>query len=230
MKKAVSFLICLIFVLTLLAPIGGGISRCFGCRFELFRISGFAIVLAALSMLTAILDLIFVKSIENRAVCVIILLLPPLTLANGLLLCVNCMTAWCGCSILIYVACCFYLLVKHGKPMFLKMTFIVLTLIAFAPTCLLGLLVGAAGLIMGEEIVIATVESPNGKHYAQVESGVDNTHVMLYEKGGFNALLFKVRKAPQWLYSGEYWEYASMDIYWRDDSCLIINSVPYKIE
>ena len=51
-----------------------------------------------------------------------------------------------------------------------------------------------------------------------------------HEKGGFNALLFKVRKASRWLYSGEYWEYASMDIYWRDDSCLIINSVPYKIE
>ena len=230
MKKAVSILIVLLFALTLLVPVGGGLSRCFGYRFELFSISGFAVVLAVISILTAILDLSWVKTIENKAVCVIVLLLPPLTLVNGLLLGVNCRTPWGIGGILIYMACCLYLMVKHGKPMYLKVTSIVLTIIAFAPTCLLGMLVGTVGMIVGEETLITTIESPSGEHYAQVELGNENTHVMLYEKSGFNALLFKVRKQPRWLYSGEYLEHETMDIYFQDDSCLVINSVPYEIQ
>lgn len=230
MKKVVSVLICLLFVLTLLAPVGSGVSSGFGYRFELFSISGFAIILAVLSILTAILDLALVKTIEKKAVCVIALLLAPLTVVNGLFLGVKCRCAWGIASIFVYVACCFYLMVKHGKPMFLKVTSIVLTLIAFAPTCLLGGLLGIAGLIIGEKTVISTVKSPNGEYYAQVELGSDNTHVMLYEKGGFNVIVFEVRKCPKWIYSGKYSEYETMEIYWENDTCLVINSVPYEIE
>ncbi len=230
MKKVISVLICLLLVLTLLFPVGRVVSFYCGYRFELISTSGFAVGLAVLSILTASLDLAFPETILSKAVCVIVLLLPPLTVVNGLFLGVYCRKVWVTLCLVVYVACCLLLMIRHGKPLYLKVTSAILTAIIFAPTCLMGLMLGTFGLIIGEETVIQKVESPSGGYYAQVADRGGNTEVMVYEKSGFNALLFKVQKYPKWIYTGRYLEYETMEIYWQDDHCLIINSKPYEIK
>ena len=57
-----------------------------------------------------------------------------------------------------------------------------------------------------------------------------NTIVDVDEKGSFNLLLFRIEKKPQRVYLGEWGEYEGMQIHWKDDDCLVINSVEYELE
>lgn len=57
-----------------------------------------------------------------------------------------------------------------------------------------------------------------------------DTLVDVYEKSAINAILFKIEKKPQRVYSGGWGEFNNMQIYWKDDECLKINSTEYKIQ
>lgn len=57
-----------------------------------------------------------------------------------------------------------------------------------------------------------------------------DTLVDVYEKSGINAILFKIEKNPQRVYFGEWGEFNNMQIYWKDDECLMIDSTEYKIQ
>ena len=59
MKKAISILMCLLFVLTILYPAGVIITARFGYSFQLISVSAFAIAIAVLSVCIVILDLVF---------------------------------------------------------------------------------------------------------------------------------------------------------------------------
>lgn len=50
------------------------------------------------------------------------------------------------------------------------------------------------------------------------------------QEGGINAIIFKIEKKPQRVYFGDWGEFVNMQIYWKDDGCLVINSVEYEIE
>lgn len=80
-----------------------------------------------------------------------------------------------------------------------------------------------------------TVESPSGKYYAQVidsDQGAlgGDTLVDVYQDCEKTALIFKVDKKPQRVYSGDWGEFENMQIDWKDDNCLVINSVEYEIQ
>ena len=57
-----------------------------------------------------------------------------------------------------------------------------------------------------------------------------DTLVNVYKKGELNIFIFKIKKKPQRVYLGEWGEYKNMQIYWKNENCLIINSTEYKIE
>ncbi len=88
---------------------------------------------------------------------------------------------------------------------------------------------------IGQNTVVKTVESPSGKYYAQVidsDQGAlgGDTFVDVYEKSRINAVILKVEKVPQRVYTGDWGEFENMQIYWKDDGCLVINSNEYEIE
>ncbi len=88
---------------------------------------------------------------------------------------------------------------------------------------------------IGQNTVVKTVSSPSGKYYAQVidsDQGAlgGDTHVDVYQECGINALLFRIEKNPRRVYFGDWGEYENMKIYWKDDNCLVINSVEYEME
>jgi hypothetical protein len=88
---------------------------------------------------------------------------------------------------------------------------------------------------IGEDTVIQTLPSPDGNRYAEVidcDQGAlgGDTLVDVYQDCGINAILFKIEKKPQRVYFGDWGEFENMQIHWKDDNCLVINSVEYEIE
>lgn len=78
-----------------------------------------------------------------------------------------------------------------------------------------------------ENTVVQTLESPDGTYIAQVISSDQgamggNTLVEVYPKG-------KPRQ-KQRVYMGDWGEHTTMEIYWKTNTCLVINSVEYPIE
>ena len=234
MKKAISILMCLLFVLTILYPAGIIITACFGYSFELISVSAFAIAIAALSVCTVVLDLICKNTIENNTIRILLAIITPFSLINAVFYIFECSQIWVIASVLLSAVCCCYLTVKYGKPVALKIVALVLSALMILPICFFSFIALIFGNI-GQNTVVQTVESPSGKYYAQVISSDHgalggDTLVDVYQDCGIHALIFKIEKKPQRVYFGEWGEFNNMQIYWKDDNCLVINSVEYEIE
>ena len=115
---------------------------------------------------------------------------------------------------------------KKAMPILLILLLILSVLIVFL-VCILGPFV-AVLKDFSKKTVVQTIPSPSGKYYAQVidhDQGAlgGNTIVEVYKKSNPKA-------KPQTIYDGEWGEYKTMEIYWEDDNCLVINGIQYKIE
>ncbi len=228
MKKA---FIWLLFVLTILFPAGTVITACFGYTFKLISVSAVAVAIAALSVCAAFV----VKSApENKTIRGLLAVIAPLSLVNAVFYIFESPQVLVVVSTLVSAGCCGYLTVKHGKPIFLKVVSSALSALMVLPIGLFCFIAMTFGDI-GQNTVVQTAESPNGKYYAQVidsDQGAlgGDTLVDVYKKSGINVLIFKIEKKPQRVYFGDWGEFENMQIYWKDDNCLVINSVEYEIE
>lgn len=234
MKKALSFLKCVLFGLTILYPAGVILTACWGYTFELFSMPAFAIAIAVFSVGVVVLDIFFADSIQSKIISALMALITPLSLINTVFCFFKCSQVWVFVGSMVYVGCCFYLGIKHGKPIALKIVALVLSVMMMLPIGFWSFIALAVG-DFGQNTVVQSVESPNGRYYAQVidsDQGAlgGDTLVNVYRKSGVNLLLFKIEKKPQRVYLGEWGAYKNMDIYWKDDSCLVINSIEYEIE
>lgn len=234
MKKATSILTYLLFALTILYPAGFLITACFGYSFQLISFSAFAAAIAVLSVCVVVLDLVCKSTPKAQALLSVI---TPLSFINAALYIFMCPQIRVIASVWFSAGCCCYLTVKHGfpgKPLTLTVVSLVLSALMVLP---IGFLSFAAYLFrdFGEITVVKTVESPSGEHYAQVidsDQGAlgGDTLVDVFQKGGIDLILFKIEKRSQRVYIGEWGAYKHMKIYWKDDDCLVINSVEYEIE
>ncbi len=131
--------------------------------------------------------------------------------------------------------CSFYLAVRYGKPLALKIVGLILCGILVVPSCFIILLVLLFGH-MGSNTVIQTVYSPQKNYYAQVIASNQgalggDTLVDVYQNAGvnINLLFLKISKKPQRVYIGEWGEFENMEIYWQSESCLVIDDKEYFI-
>lgn len=89
---------------------------------------------------------------------------------------------------------------------------------------------------IGQNTVVQRVELPSKQYYAQVvdrDQGAlgGDTLVDVYERNGINmTFFFQVKKKPQRVYVGDWGEYESMEVHWKNDKTLMINSMEYTIE
>ena len=234
MKKAVSILMCLLFVLTILYPAGVIITACIGYNFELISVSAFAVALAALSVCVIVLDLICKTTLENKVMRILLAIITPFSLVNAVFYIFECPRIWVIASVLLSAGCCCYLAVKYGKPLPLKIITLILSALMVLPIGFFSFIALIFGNI-GQNTVVRTVESPSGEYYAQVidsDQGAlgGDTLVDVYKKSGVNLILFKIEKKPQRVYFGDWGEFNNMKIHWKDNNCLVINSVEYEIE
>lgn len=234
MKKASSMLIYSLFALTVLYPAGFLITACFGYSFELISISAFAAVIAFLSACTVVLDLIFRATVKNQALLSVI---TPLSLLNAVLYIFMCPQILVIASVWFSAGCCCFLTLKHGfpgKPLAITVVSLVLSALMVLPIGFFSYIAFLMG-DFGQNTVVKTLDSPSGEYYAQVidsDQGAlgGDTLVDVFQRRGINLLLFKIEKRAQRVYWGEWGAYKHMDIYWKDDHCLVINSVEYEIE
>lgn len=233
MKKLIVILMCLLFALIMLYPVGVAITACFGYSFELVSISAFAITIAVLSVCIVAFDVAFDSPDENVIMRILSAVIPPLSLINAAFYIFRCPRIWVIASVLISVGCCCYLTIKYIKRLAIIAVSLGLSALMLLPIGFLGFIVFTFGNI-AQNTVVQTVTSPSGKYYAQVidsDQGAlgGDTIVDVYENG-INAFVFKIEKKPQQVYLGDWGEFNNMQIYWKDDDTLIINSVEYEIE
>ena len=231
MKKVISFLVCLLFTLTALSPAGSLIASCFGYSFKLMGIPVFAVSSAILSICIVILDGVY-KIAFNKLVQILLAVISPISLINVVLCVIESPQTWTIAGTLVSTGCCVYLMIKNGKPLLLKILSGAVSALMFSPVCLMCFL---SLIDFGLNTVVETIESPSGKYYVQVvdsDQGAlgGDTFVDVYKSGEVNLFLCKFEKQTQRVYHGEWGEYENMQIYWKDDSCLVINLVEYEIE
>ena len=234
MKKRNVILGYLLFVLTILFPLGISISNCFGYTFELVSVSVFAIVIALISIVLCFLSRAEEKTYKSGVLGLIFAILTPLSIVNAVFFMLESPKVWIVISVFIAIGCSAYLTIKHGTPRLLKIILCVISAILILPVGFMGFIMLIFGNI-GQNTVVQAVESPNGVYYAEVidsDQGAlgGDTLVEVYENTEINLLIFKIFKNPQRVYHGEWGEFKNMEIYWRDDRCLVINSVEYPIE
>lgn len=77
--------------------------------------------------------------------------------------------------------------------------------------------------------------SPDRTYYAEVinvDQGAlgGDTVVYVHRSRGVNLFLLSFNKTPQEVYIGEWGEYKTMQIEWKNENCLVIDSKEYDIE
>ena len=236
MKKAISILTYVLFALTILYPAGVIITARFGYSFELISISAFAIVIAVISVCIFALTLVFENTPKTKTMQVLSAIIAPLSLINAVFYMLECPKIWVVASVWISACCCCHLTAEYGKPLALKIVSLVLFSLMILPVGLFSFMSLTFGNI-AQDTVVQTIDSPSGEYYAQVidsDQGAlgGDTHVDVYKykNSGINAILFKIKKNPQRVYFGDWGEFERMQIYWKDDEFLVINSVEYKIK
>lgn len=234
MKKVISVLGCILVVLLALLPLGTWISACFGYTFQMTSIFVHSVVASFLSVCLVVFSIKVKEPSECGAIKVLFAFLLPLSFVHGLFCLFESSRIWIAVCGLICIACCAYLTEKHTEPLAVKVTALALSAILALPTAYLGFI----ALIFGDvrqETVVRSVASPSGAYYAEIidsDQGAlgGDTLVDVYENGGLNALAFRITKKPKRVYQGAWGEYRSMEIYWKNDRCLVINAVEYEIE
>ncbi len=237
MKKAVSVLGCVLFGLLAIVPVGTLLSYCFGYVFEFVSATAFAVITALLSVCLTVLSIIE-KQVCESAVCrVFFALLVPLSLVLMVFYMLFHMVENVGVFVLVCAllcaGCCLFLTIKHGKPLVLKVLALSLAALMVQPIGFLWFLDLTFGKLVSLTVV-KTVESPNGVYYAEVidsDQGAlgGDTLVDVHDNQGIHALLFTISKKPQRVYQGDWGAYKHMEMYWKNDHCLVINSVEYEV-
>lgn len=234
MKRTIAVSGAILFALVVVLPFGTLIFSCFGYTFQLERAAAFAIVTALFSFCSAVLSIKEKEACEGGMMKVLFALLAPLSLMNAMVYMFENSSIWVGAGMFICIGCCLFLTIKHGNPLTLKITTLTVFAFMLLPICFLSFMALIFGNI-GQNTVVQSIESPSGAYYVEVidsDQGAlgGDTLVEVYENKEIRTLVFKISRKPQRVYLGDWGEFDDMDIYWKDDSCLVINSVEYEIE
>ena len=239
MQKTLYVLICLLFVMTVLFPVGAVVSDFFGYHFVLTSVEGFSAFTAVLSFVTVILGYIFNISPKSRTVSVLSVLITPLSFVNSLFLMISVFdnaTPLIFLCIIVLVGCSLILTAKYGRPMVMKIISLILSVLLIFPLLCMSFFVFVLGPF-GQDTVVDTIDSPNGKYTAQIIAssqgalgGDTVVNVCHGKKNVFDLLIFRIEEKTRRVYIGNWGEFNNMDIYWEDDHTLFINSVEYIIE
>lgn len=225
---------CTLFALVAFPPFGAFLAFCFGYQMELVSVSAFVMVTAFLSVCLSVWSMKAGGAAAEGVMNVLFALLSPLSLIDAVFCMIECSSIWVATSVLVCIVCCLVLTVKYGKPLALKIIALGLSGLMILPVGFFGLMLLTFGNI-GQNTVVRSVESPNGVYCAQVidsDQGAlgGDTLVDVFENKEINLLVFKLYKTPRRVYCGDWGEFENMEIHWKNDNCLVINSVEYEIE
>ena len=220
-------------LLTVLYPAGYAAAACFGCVLTVPSVAVYAFVTAFLSVCTVIIGFFDKEKSATKSAMAASAVLPPFSLVGAVFCMIRCSTAFVAVCCLVSVVCSVILAVRYGGPFVVKTVSLILAALLIIPAGFIMTVILLFGKLSANTVV-RTVGSPSGQYYVEVvdsDQGAlgGDTRVELYE----NVLdlgIFRIQKKPRRLYTGHYGEYRDMEIFWKDDSCVVINSAWYSVD
>ena len=203
-------------------PAGEILVPCFGYDFEMTSIPVYGFLMAVWSL--SLLALEFLLRDAGWAVYLL-----PVSVLTSFMCVFRCREIFViGCA-LVATGCLVVIALRYKKHVLLSLSaslMVLLLPLGFLSSLLHGL---------SANTVVQTIPSPDGSHYAQIidsDQGAmgGNTFVEVCASEELDALLFKIKKKPWQVYSGDWGEAHSLQIRWKDNRTLDINSVLYEIE
>ena len=231
MKKLLSINSYIMLGLNVLLPIGFIAVNSFGYSFSLFNYIVFSIFTTVISISAVIMVLLNKNTTSSK---VIYAILSPISCINWAFYLIESKSPIVSLCMLICLMCAIFLTLKLAKPFLIKTICLIITALMILPLGFITLVQMTFGSF-GKNTVVSTIFSPNGEYYAEIidsDQGAlgGNTIVYVYKNKNFNAYIFTIDKKPKRIYIGEWRQYEDMQIYWKNDNSLIINSKKYKIE
>ncbi len=235
MKKALLILPSFCLILTLLLPCGALLCALFDCSFKLCNYTAFAIATALAALADAVLATVFINARSSWAEYALRILVLLFSAVNPLFYLTRCCNMAVAVCMLLSFGCACYAAVMRTKSLVLKGLSLAFGVLTPVPVCLFLLFILTLGNL-GENSVVRSVDSPDGSYQAQiVESsqgalGGDTLVRIKSQKGDFDLFLFKISKNPQIVYKGAWWEFETMELYWKNEQCLVINEKEYSLK
>lgn len=233
MKRVLSvspMLLCILYVLFPLCKIAGAVS---GYKFALRSDSIGIAVLAAVSGIAAGF-LIFREPPLSKAQRVFSALLPSLSAVSGLFFILDGKWKVSVVFALICYICSVVILWKSTCRFALKListAFSAFFAVAFLFSAWISLVFGDLGV----KTVVKSVASPQGVYTAEVidsDQGAlgGDTHVDVWKNGKeINLFFCEIKKSPLRVYTGDWGEFKTMRILWKDECTLVINGREYPV-
>lgn len=233
MKISLSFVIRTLAVINLFLPICTAICYCFGYKFSLFSYSILSVILSVISVASVIYVFKTKQKPAKKSDKVLLALMPLFCIINWV---VYLFKSTNKAVITVFMPFCFVcaiiFVVKNIRPVILKISSILIPSLAIIPIAFLTFLLL---LPMVRKTVVKTIPSPEGTYYAEityVDSGTfgGDTLVHIHETKILDFLIFNITKSPRRVYIGDWKEYETMQIYWKNEHYLVINEFEYSIE
>lgn len=202
----------------------------FGYSVSLISYEVFSVVSAIICIISVYL---IKESNHNKSTRIFITFLPLLQLINSAVYVYKSRSA----ITVIFMAVCFIACAVISEKVISSNKAKVASVITSMLLFVFLVIISFAGMIasnFGSNTVVKTVDSPNGEYYAEIVDSDEgalggNTVVYVKKSKPLNLLLLIIEKSPERVYIGEWGEYKTMEIKWKDESTLLINSTEYKI-
>ena len=113
MRKAMTFLRCLLFTMTILFPVGALVSACFGYTFELTSVLAFSVIIAVISVFTVIFSFASKDRIKNKGIMILLYVLPLLSFINAVLYIFESGDLPVAICVFVSAVCCFCVTIRN---------------------------------------------------------------------------------------------------------------------
>lgn len=234
MSKTLSILGYTLFIVTVALPLCSTLCFFTGLVFEFTDYQMAAAFTALLALTVSGLSLISKDAVKSKSASVMYVLSAPFSLINLLFYAFISSSPMVCIYLFVCFVCCCFLCIRHGKTTSLKLTAFIVALVLSIPAFNLSLLFLVFGNF-GQNTITQTDTSPNGLYVAEVidsDQGAlgGDTLVNVRKNTQLYALVFRVSESPENVYFGNWGEAKNMQMYWKDNSHLVINSVEFLIE
>ncbi|MBQ3528125.1 MAG: hypothetical protein IJA52_06195 [Clostridia bacterium] len=237
-NKFLSILVCVLFVLVAFWPLGVIIAHFFGYSFSLFSYSFFSIVTAVVSAAAAVISFFADREHIKKVYSVLASIVPIILIANYCSSFVKCSSDdhfTIGIAMMIALLFAVILSLQVGKPVALNAVILATSLAVVIPIIIVSYIMSAFSGLGATNTVVETIPSPDGERWVEV---IDNdqgalggaTVIRVCEDKGIDLFVFQAEKLPIKIYEGEWRAYEELDIRWKDNDCVLINSREYKID
>ncbi len=230
MKKAFKILVFTLLALLSLEPVATLVLAGFGYKLRLSIYPVYSIIIAAV----AIAALVFAFALDGKigSPCsVATAVLPFVATVGGVFIILRSDSSLCTVCMTASFLACFIITAKACDFEAVKIAALVLA-VAFAVLAI-GFCLLADVFSFGANTVVNSVASPDGKYIAEVidsDQGALGGDTFIEVKGNCIDLGFAtLHKYPERIWEGDWGDWEGMEISWKDNQTLIINSEEYKI-